>query len=109
MMAAPQLLQRPLMLATKLSPTSLAPSLGPCSGPVHQVRIVNGQPCAAAAAHTQPAAPVAGIVIATPASSARLATPTHTLQASGLLSDHKVRTMVGGWDGQLALPRFLCF
>ncbi|XP_062316906.1 uncharacterized protein phf21ab [Osmerus eperlanus] len=93
MMAAPQLLQRPLMLATKLSPNSLAPSLAPSAGPVHQVRIVNGQPCAAAAAHTQPAAPVAGIVIATPASSARLATPTHTLQVSGLLSDHKVRTM----------------
>uniref|UniRef100_A0A3B4EUH8 PHD finger protein 21A n=1 Tax=Pundamilia nyererei TaxID=303518 RepID=A0A3B4EUH8_9CICH len=39
MMAAPQLLQRPVMLATKLS-SSLS-----SSAPIHQVRIVNGQPC----------------------------------------------------------------
>uniref|UniRef100_H2UCQ3 PHD finger protein 21A n=1 Tax=Takifugu rubripes TaxID=31033 RepID=H2UCQ3_TAKRU len=39
MMAAPQLLQRPVMLATKLS------SPLPSAAPIHQVRIVNGQPC----------------------------------------------------------------
>ncbi|KAI4793827.1 hypothetical protein KUCAC02_032471 [Chaenocephalus aceratus] len=36
MMAAPQLLQRPLMLATKLSSSSL-----PSAAPIHQVRILN--------------------------------------------------------------------
>ncbi|XP_055365887.1 PHD finger protein 21A isoform X6 [Betta splendens] len=68
MMAAPQLLQRPVMLATKLS-TSL-----PSAAPIHQVRIVNGQPCSKTGS-----APLAGIVITTPVSAApaRLASPTH--------------------------------
>ncbi|XP_075884776.1 PHD finger protein 21A isoform X8 [Nelusetta ayraudi] len=66
MMAAPQLLQRPVMLATKL--TSSLPS----AAPIHQVRIVNGQPCGKPGA-----APLAGIVITTPvaAGPARLAGP----------------------------------
>ncbi|XP_013878463.1 PHD finger protein 21A [Austrofundulus limnaeus] len=66
MMAAPQLLQRPVMLATKLS-TSL-----PSSAPIHQVRIVNGQPCGKTGS-----APLTGIVITTPVSAApaRLACP----------------------------------
>lgn len=55
MMAAPQLLQRPVMLATKL--TSSLPS----AAPIHQVRIVNGQPCGKPGT-----APLAGIVITTP-------------------------------------------
>uniref|UniRef100_A0A8C2Z0P9 PHD finger protein 21A n=1 Tax=Cyclopterus lumpus TaxID=8103 RepID=A0A8C2Z0P9_CYCLU len=65
MMAAPQLLQRPVMLATKLS-SSL-----PSAAPIHQVRIVNGQPCGRAGS-----APLTGIVITTPvsASPARLQT-----------------------------------
>ncbi|XP_055011843.1 PHD finger protein 21A [Boleophthalmus pectinirostris] len=68
MMAAPQLLQRPVMLATKLA-TSL-----PSAAPIHQVRIVNGQPCA------KPGnTPLTGIVITTPVSAAatRLASPAH--------------------------------
>ncbi|XP_075326851.1 PHD finger protein 21A [Odontesthes bonariensis] len=66
MMAAPQLLQRPVMLATKLS-TSL-----PSAAPIHQVRIVNGQPCSKTGA-----APLTGIVITTPVSPVptRLASP----------------------------------
>lgn len=66
MMAAPQLLQRPVMLATKLS-TSL-----PSAAPIHQVRIVNGQPCSKTGT-----TPLTGIVITTPVSAtpARLASP----------------------------------
>ncbi|XP_060742800.1 PHD finger protein 21A isoform X3 [Tachysurus vachellii] len=41
MMAAPQLLQRPVMLTTKLTS-----GLHTSTSPIHQVRIVNGQPCA---------------------------------------------------------------
>ncbi|XP_034391056.1 PHD finger protein 21A isoform X2 [Cyclopterus lumpus] len=76
MMAAPQLLQRPVMLATKLS-SSL-----PSAAPIHQVRIVNGQPCGRAGS-----APLTGIVITTPvsASPARLASPA---QAPGLTPTH---------------------
>ncbi|KAM6937387.1 PHD finger protein 21A [Xenentodon cancila] len=70
MMAAPQLLQRPVMLATKLS-TSL-----PSAAPIHQVRIVNGQPCSKTGS-----APLTGIVITTPVSAAptRLASPAQAL------------------------------
>lgn len=69
MMAAPQLLQRPVMLATKLS-SSL-----PSAAPIHQVRIVNGQPCSKTGA-----APLTGIVITTPVSAvpARLGSPAQT-------------------------------
>uniref|UniRef100_A0A3B3TWL4 PHD finger protein 21Ab n=2 Tax=Poecilia latipinna TaxID=48699 RepID=A0A3B3TWL4_9TELE len=67
MMAAPQLLQRPVMLATKLA-TSAAP--------IHQVRIVNGQPCGKTGA-----TPLTGIVITTPvtATPTRLASPAQAL------------------------------
>uniref|UniRef100_A0A671TJ97 PHD finger protein 21A n=1 Tax=Sparus aurata TaxID=8175 RepID=A0A671TJ97_SPAAU len=66
MMAAPQLLQRPVMLATKLS-SSL-----PSAAPIHQVRIVNGQPCSKTGATA-----LTGIVITTPVSATptRLASP----------------------------------
>ncbi|KAM7002257.1 PHD finger protein 21A isoform 2-T2 [Tautogolabrus adspersus] len=66
MMAAPQLLQRPVMLATKLS-SSLS-----SAAPIHQVRIVNGQPCSKTGS-----TPLTGIVITTPvsASPARLGSP----------------------------------
>uniref|UniRef100_A0A4W5PVD3 PHD finger protein 21A n=1 Tax=Hucho hucho TaxID=62062 RepID=A0A4W5PVD3_9TELE len=81
MMAAPQLLQRgPVMLTTKLSSSSLTSS----AGPIHQVRIVNGQPCASSGAKSgQHTGTVTGIVITAPAS-ARLATPKQTLQISSL-------------------------
>ncbi|XP_029614249.1 PHD finger protein 21A isoform X5 [Salmo trutta] len=84
MMAAPQLLQRgPVMLTTKLSSSSLTSS----AGPIHQVRIVNGQPCASAGAKSgQHTGTVTGIVITAPA---RLATPKQTLQISSLASDTK--------------------
>ncbi|MEQ2202961.1 hypothetical protein XENOCAPTIV_021205, partial [Xenoophorus captivus] len=70
MMAAPQLLQRPVMLATKLA-TSL-----PSAAPIHQVRIVNGQPCGKTGS-----APLTGIVITTPvtATPTRLASPAQAL------------------------------
>ncbi|XP_070827742.1 PHD finger protein 21A isoform X10 [Chaetodon trifascialis] len=66
MMAAPQLIQRPVMLATKLS-SSL-----PSAAPIHQVRIVNGQPCSKTGS-----TPLTGIVITTPvtATPTRLASP----------------------------------
>uniref|UniRef100_A0A3P8X6A5 PHD finger protein 21A n=1 Tax=Cynoglossus semilaevis TaxID=244447 RepID=A0A3P8X6A5_CYNSE len=70
MMAAPQLLQRPVMLATKLSSSLTS------AAPIHQVRIVNGQPCSKTGS-----TPLAGIVITTPVSAtpARLASPAQKL------------------------------
>ncbi|KAM8892188.1 PHD finger protein 21A isoform 5-T7 [Spinachia spinachia] len=77
MMAAPQLLQRPVMLTTKLS-SSL-----PSAAPIHQVRIVNGQPCGKAGG-----AALTGIVITTPvtASPARLASPAQALGLTPILT-----------------------
>lgn len=65
------------MLATKLS-SSL-----PSAPPIHQVRIVNGQPCGKAGA-----APLTGIVITTPvtASPARLASPAQVLGLTPILT-----------------------
>ncbi|XP_064423194.1 PHD finger protein 21Aa isoform X2 [Latimeria chalumnae] len=71
MLAAPQLLQRPVVL-TKFTPTSLASS----SNSLHPVRIVNGQPTIA---KTFPTAQLAGIVITTPGT--RITGP-HALQLS---------------------------
>ncbi|XP_043981871.1 PHD finger protein 21A isoform X3 [Gambusia affinis] len=90
MMAAPQLLQRPVMLTTKLA-TSL-----PSAAPIHQVRIVNGQPCSKTGA-----APLTGIVITTPvtATPTRLASPAPLpvppppappIQISSLISEPKL-------------------
>lgn len=79
MMAAPQLLQRPVMLATKL--TSALPA---SAGPIHQVRIVNGQPCAIPKTVPSTGAStgqVTGIVISG---------PVQTLQISSLNADIKV-------------------
>ncbi|XP_069385197.1 PHD finger protein 21A isoform X2 [Paralichthys olivaceus] len=69
MMAAPQLLQRPVMLATKLS-SSLS-----SAAPIHQVRIVNGQPCSKTGS-----TPLTGIIITTPVSATptRLTSPAQT-------------------------------
>ncbi|XP_048112722.1 PHD finger protein 21A isoform X2 [Alosa alosa] len=79
--APPQLLQRPIMLATKLSPSSLSQTT-----PIHQVRIVNGQPCATLA-KTTPTGQVTGIVISAPAP---------TLQISSLPTDTKTVKLHGG-------------
>ncbi|XP_041725048.1 PHD finger protein 21A-like isoform X1 [Coregonus clupeaformis] len=93
MMAALQLLQRgPVMLTTKLSP-SLLPS---SAGPIHQVRIVNGQPCAAKSG--QPTGTLTGIVITAPAS-------VQTLQISGLASDTKTVKARGGLGQKMLVSR----
>ncbi|XP_074533492.1 PHD finger protein 21A isoform X2 [Halichoeres trimaculatus] len=82
MMAAPQLLQRPVMLATKLS-SSLS-----SAAPIHQVRIVNGQPCSKTGT-----TPLTGIVITTPvsASPARLASPAQALNPTPILTATSVQ------------------
>ncbi|XP_053304622.1 PHD finger protein 21A isoform X2 [Spea bombifrons] len=67
MLAAPQLIQRPVMLTTKLTPNS--------QNSIHPVRIVNGQPAAISKAF--PTAQLTSIVIAAPGT--RLAAP-QTLQ-----------------------------
>ncbi|XP_077317985.1 PHD finger protein 21A isoform X6 [Lithobates pipiens] len=67
MLAAPQLIQRPVMLTTKLTPTS--------QNSIHPVRIVNGQPAAISKAF--PTTQLTSIVIAAPGT--RLAAP-QTLQ-----------------------------
>ncbi|XP_030056708.1 PHD finger protein 21A isoform X2 [Microcaecilia unicolor] len=69
MLAAPQLIQRPVMLTTKFTPTS--------QNSIHPVRIVNGQP--ATIAKTFPTAQLTSIVIAAPGT--RLSGP-QTLQLS---------------------------
>uniref|UniRef100_A0AAZ3Q092 PHD-type domain-containing protein n=1 Tax=Oncorhynchus tshawytscha TaxID=74940 RepID=A0AAZ3Q092_ONCTS len=80
------LLQRPVMLTTKLTSTSLAST----TGPIHQVRVVNGQPCASIT-KTLPSAQLTGIVITSPATiTATLATH-QTLQIRSLSPDTKVR------------------
>uniref|UniRef100_A0A8C7MG65 PHD finger protein 21Aa n=1 Tax=Oncorhynchus kisutch TaxID=8019 RepID=A0A8C7MG65_ONCKI len=85
MLAAPQLLQRPVMLTTKLTSTSLAST----TGPIHQVRVVNGQPCASIT-KTLPSAQLTGIVITSPATiTATLATH-QTLQIRSLSPDTKL-------------------
>ncbi|XP_074489496.1 PHD finger protein 21A isoform X6 [Sebastes fasciatus] len=84
MMAAPQLLQRPVMLATKLS-SSL-----PSAAPIHQVRIVNGQPCSKTGS-----TPLTGIVITTPVSAAstRLASPAQAHHLTPILTPTPARTI----------------
>uniref|UniRef100_A0A8C7UDH7 PHD finger protein 21Aa n=1 Tax=Oncorhynchus mykiss TaxID=8022 RepID=A0A8C7UDH7_ONCMY len=78
------LLQRPVMLTTKLTSTSLAST----TGPIHQVRVVNGQPCASIT-KTLPSAQLTGIVITSPATiTATLATH-QTLQIRSLSPDTK--------------------
>ncbi|XP_027693514.1 PHD finger protein 21A isoform X7 [Vombatus ursinus] len=72
MLAAPQLIQRPVML-TKFTPTSLPTS----QNSIHPVRVVNGQ--TATIAKTFPMAQLTSIVIAAPG--ARLAGP-QTVQLS---------------------------
>ncbi|XP_071665266.1 PHD finger protein 21A isoform X8 [Patagioenas fasciata] len=73
MLAAPQLIQRPVMLTTKFTPTSLPNS----QNSIHPVRVVNGQ--TATIAKTFPMAQLTSIVIAAPGT--RLAGP-QTVQIS---------------------------
>ncbi|XP_050955164.1 PHD finger protein 21A isoform X2 [Labeo rohita] len=84
MVAAP-LIQRPLMLTTKLTS-----SLPASAGPIHQVHIVNGQQCATidktTTAVTSGTTQVTGIVIS----------PAQTLQISNLNSDLKTVKPQGG-------------
>ncbi|XP_073688196.1 PHD finger protein 21A isoform X2 [Garra rufa] len=84
MVAAP-LIQRPLMLTTKLTS-----SLPASAGPIHQVHIVNGQQCATidktTTAVTSGTTQVTGIVIS----------PAQTLQISNLNSDFKTVKPQGG-------------
>ncbi|XP_051740573.1 PHD finger protein 21A isoform X3 [Ctenopharyngodon idella] len=84
MVAAP-LIQRPLMLTTKLTS-----SLPASAGPIHQVRIVNGQQCATidktTTTVTGGTTQVTGIVIS----------PAQTLQISNLNSDLKTVKPQGG-------------
>ncbi|XP_055754961.1 PHD finger protein 21A-like isoform X8 [Salvelinus fontinalis] len=84
MLAAPQLLQRPVMLTTKLTSTSLAST----TGPIHQVRIVNGQPCASIT-KTLPSAQLTGIVITSPATILATLATHQTLQIRSLSPDTK--------------------
>uniref|UniRef100_A0A8C7WL23 PHD finger protein 21Ab n=1 Tax=Oncorhynchus mykiss TaxID=8022 RepID=A0A8C7WL23_ONCMY len=93
MMTALQLLQRgPVMLTNKLSPSSLPSS----AGLIHQVRIINGQPCAAKSG--QPTGMLTGIVITAPAS-------VQTLQISGLTSDTKTVKARGGLGQKMLVSR----
>uniref|UniRef100_A0A8C1VYV4 PHD finger protein 21Ab n=1 Tax=Cyprinus carpio TaxID=7962 RepID=A0A8C1VYV4_CYPCA len=84
MVAAP-LIQRPLMLTTKLTS-----SLPASAGPIHQVHIVNGQQCATidktTTAVTSGTTQVTGIVIS----------PAQTLKISNLNSDLKTVKPQGG-------------
>ncbi|XP_067293123.1 PHD finger protein 21A isoform X4 [Pseudorasbora parva] len=84
MVAAP-LIQRPLMLTTKLTS-----SLPASTGPIHQVRIVNGQQCTTidktTTAVTSSTTQVTGIVIS----------PAQTLQISNFNSDLKTVKPQGG-------------
>nr|XP_029490866.1 PHD finger protein 21A-like isoform X1 [Oncorhynchus nerka]XP_029490867.1 PHD finger protein 21A-like isoform X1 [Oncorhynchus nerka] len=93
MITALQLLQRgPVMLTNKLSPSSLPSS----AGVIHQVRIINGQPCAAKSG--QPTGMLTGIVITAPAS-------VQTLQISGLTSDTKTVKARGGLGQKMLVSR----
>ncbi|MGH0126032.1 UNVERIFIED_CONTAM: hypothetical protein FKN15_032262 [Acipenser sinensis] len=95
MLAAPQLLQRPVMLTTKLTATSL-PS---ATGSIHQVRILNGQPCATIA-KTLPTGQLTGIVITAPGT--RIAGP-QTLQLSKANTETKTVKTQGGTEEKQSL------
>ncbi|KAM7041582.1 PREDICTED: PHD finger protein 21A isoform X3 [Sturnus vulgaris] len=84
MLAAPQLIQRPVMLTTKFTPTSLPNS----QNSIHPVRVVNGQ--TATIAKTFPMAQLTSIVIAAPGT--RLAGP-QTVQISKPNIEKQVQTI----------------
>ncbi|MBN3320728.1 PF21A protein, partial [Atractosteus spatula] len=89
MLAAPQLIQRPVML-TKVTATSLPTA----TGSIHQVRIMNGQPCATIAKTISPAQ-LTSIVITTPGT--RIA-GSQTLQISSANTDAKTVKVQGGTE-----------
>uniref|UniRef100_A0A8C0T9H6 PHD finger protein 21A n=1 Tax=Canis lupus familiaris TaxID=9615 RepID=A0A8C0T9H6_CANLF len=85
MLAAPQLIQRPVML-TKFTPTTLPTS----QNSIHPVRVVNGQ--TATIAKTFPMAQLTSIVIATPGT--RLAGPQTVQLSKPSLEKQKLAFMV---------------
>ncbi|XP_015194096.1 PHD finger protein 21Aa isoform X4 [Lepisosteus oculatus] len=89
MLAAPQLIQRPVML-TKVTATSLPTA----TGSIHQVRIMNGQPCATIAKTISPAQ-LTSIVITAPGT--RIA-GSQTLQISSANTDAKTVKVQGGTE-----------
>ncbi|KAM8940415.1 PHD finger protein 21A isoform 2-T2 [Pelodytes ibericus] len=82
MLAAPQLIQRPVMLTTKLTPSS--------QNSIHPVRIVNGQPTAISKAF--PTAQLTSIVIAAPGT--RLAAPQALQLPKPNLDKQTIKTQV---------------
>ncbi|KAK2842883.1 hypothetical protein Q5P01_013083 [Channa striata] len=95
MMAAPQLLQRPVMLATKV-PTSLSQA-----APIHQVRILNGQPCSKTNILISTPVSAAPIRLASPAQAPNptpVPTPTaaQPIQISSLTPEPKQTVKLGG-------------
>lgn len=100
MLATPQLVQRPVMLATNLSagPMPAAP------GPITQLRILNGQ-SGAAIAKSLSATQLTGIVITTPATIAPIQLSTAPIQQAGSISisttDAKVSDWPTHWPGLL--------
>ncbi|XP_062404847.1 PHD finger protein 21Aa isoform X2 [Sardina pilchardus] len=81
MLAAPQLLQRPVMLATKLS----AASMPAAPGAITQLRILNGQ-SGTTITKTLTSTQLTGIVITTPATIAPIQLTTSPLQQASFLS-----------------------
>ncbi|XP_006752138.1 PHD finger protein 21A-like isoform X1 [Leptonychotes weddellii] len=93
MLAAPQLIQRPVML-TKFTPTTLPTS----QNSIHPVRVVNGQ--TATIAKTFPMAQLTSIVIATPGT--RLAGP-QTVQLSKPSLEKQVQAEYASASGNSSL------
>lgn len=93
MLAAPQLIQRPVML-TKFTPTTLPTS----QNSIHPVRVVNGQ--TATIAKTFPMAQLTSIVIATPGT--RLAGP-QTVQLSKPSLEKQVQAEYASVSGSSGL------
>ncbi|XP_041917520.1 PHD finger protein 21Aa isoform X3 [Alosa sapidissima] len=81
MLAAPQLLQRPVMLATKFS----AGSMPAAPGPITQLRILNGQ-SGATITKTLTTTQLTGIVITTPATIAPIQLTTSPIQQASIIS-----------------------
>lgn len=86
MLATPQLVQRPVMLATKLS----AGSIPAAPGPITQLRILNGQ-SGATITKSLTTTQLTGIVITTPATIAPIQLSTAPMQqASSISAEAKV-------------------
>ncbi|XP_030649631.1 PHD finger protein 21Aa [Chanos chanos] len=94
-LTAPQIIQGPVVLTTKLASAPLTS----VSGPVQQLHILNGQPCA-----TVTAAQLTGIVISTPATAAAPALPDapQTFQITDLTPDTTTAVTPGGADPKIS-------